>query len=450
MRGLFFSLLFFLKYIFLHSIDVIIVSDAKTPYLRSLTEQAITTAIGNSGSNVEVYVFVVEKQNIDYELATTIKQTGEFCYNKYLNEGAAMGASEFICFANNDLIFHQDWAIDIIEEMNNENVSSASPFCSVSALHDDRYITEKFGNIFGYNIRNEFLGWCFVWSRILWEDLKLDETMSFWASDNVVADDLERRGIKHMLCTSSLVTHLNNGSHTLKSETNFNKHKLTIEEVKKYNKLFGKNLFNLGQGEKQLQNEVSVIVPVYGDIEKWEPFYQRAIGAINSQTLKPKYILISIANDLQSARNRPAMGATTEWILFCDADDTLDENYVEEMMKLSADADIVVPSAHRYFANGEVDKSNYWYEPKNLLTGNYITIGAMIRTELFINLGGFKDLPALEDFEFYIRAEEAGARFVHCPKAIYKINVREGSRNTNQELAPQIINEAKKRRGITA
>lgn len=428
------------------SIDVVIVSDAKNYFLQSLTQIAIDTAIENENI-LSVKVIVVEKQElVEYANCKNLKQTGEFSYNKYLNYGASFGDSEYISFCNNDLVFGHNWASEIIHEMIKENVSSASPYCHLSNIKNGTEIKQRTGNHFGHEVRREICGWCFVWKRDLWNKIKLDERLAFWASDNSFAQQLIHANERHMLSTTSFVSHLSNGSNSLNSMQEQEKNLLMQEQVRKFNRLYDKNLFELGT-DIYTSDDVTVIIPVCGDINYWKPLYERAQNSVLNQTKKSKYCIISFANDLQSARNTTGNQAHTKWILFCDADDELYENYIEEMLK--CEGDIIVPSAHRYFADGTIDKSNKWYEPKDLLTcGNFIVIGAMIRADLFRKLGGFKNLQALEDYDFFLRAEESGAKFTHCPKAIYKINVRENSRNVDQSIFPQIVNEAKKRRGI--
>ena len=80
--------------------EVVIISDAKNPYLRGLTEQAIAT----SG----VRCIVVEKQPIDYENAITIHYDFDFNYNRCLNLGYRRTVDN-VCFANNDVLFGTDW-----------------------------------------------------------------------------------------------------------------------------------------------------------------------------------------------------------------------------------------------------------------------------------------------------------------------------------------------------
>lgn len=227
-------------------IDVVIVSNSKNEYLRSLTQQTIDTAKNNE-SKVSVNITVVEFQDYNFFNAETIRQEGEFCYNKFLNQGAELGKSEYIAFCNNDLIFGNDWATNIISEMEENNVSSACPYCPESNYMNKTGIEKNSGVYFGYEVRKEFVGWIFVWKRKLWERLKLDEQIKFWASDNSCAKVLQLNNEKHILVTSSIVKHVWNGSNTLNTVPPNERYDLMHRQIKRFNKLYKENYFGLGE-----------------------------------------------------------------------------------------------------------------------------------------------------------------------------------------------------------
>lgn len=227
------------------SIDVIIVSNASNDHLKSLTVQTINTAKFNE-KEVFVNVIVVEGTDTEFYNSKTIKQKGEFCYNKFLNEGAALGTSEYIAFCNNDLIFGDNWASKIISEMEKNNVRSACPYCPNSNILNKTLISQDSGVYFGYEIRFQFVGWCIVWERTLWEKIKMDEDVKFWASDNASAKSLELAGEKHILVTNSIVSHVWNGSNTLNGIHPNKRYDLMHKQIKIFNKKYGENYFELG------------------------------------------------------------------------------------------------------------------------------------------------------------------------------------------------------------
>ncbi len=112
---------------------------------------------------------------------------------------------------------------------------------------------------------------------------------------------------------------------------------------------------------------------------------------------------------------------------------------------LKGTGDIRVPTVHKHYSNGRILKGAY--KPKDLITGNYIVVGAMIKAELFNQLEGFHNYESLEDWDLWLRAEETGATFEQIPNAIYKVNKRAGSRNSNVAF-DEVLNKAKERRVV--
>jgi GT2 family glycosyltransferase len=226
-------------------IDVILISDAKNDHFKEVTQDAINSSLKNE-PNIIVNVIVIEAKEIFYENATTIRQDGEFGYNKYLNTGASFGNAPYIFFGNNDLLFGENWASELISAMETSNANSASPFCPISKNVDNSSILQNTGIYEGYKIREHFSGWAFCWRRALWEKIKLDENILFWCCDNATIQQLINGEEKHILVTNSIVKHLDNGSKTLLSLPESKRIELMYPEVKKFNKLYEQNLFGLG------------------------------------------------------------------------------------------------------------------------------------------------------------------------------------------------------------
>lgn len=196
-----------------------------------------------------------------------------------------------------------------------------------------------------------------------------------------------------------------------------------------------------------MKDGVTVIIPVYGDLEKWTPLAVKAYQSATHQTIKAEKVIISTGNNITECRNT-ALQCDTEFIIFLDADDTLNPDYIEKM--LAGIADVRVPSVYRYkdhpYPHNLIpDKDQSWYNPVPLMHRNYIVVSAMIRTSLFKQLGGFHDYESLEDWDLWLRAEEAGATFEQIPDAVLHVNKRNGSRNSNVSYN-QILDNAKARR----
>lgn len=219
------------------SIDVILISDARTKKLRELTSRAISSA----GENVNIIV-VESNKSVRYRYAHVIHPSQPFNYNAYLNLGAQQGHGEYILFANNDVLFDMDWANNIVQAMVQHQVVSASPICPRVAAALD--ITLHGEVLFGYDLITRFCGWAFMWTRKFY-DLAggLDESFKFWCSDNAAVEQLKKHQQQHMLVPSSLVMHINDGHNTLALLDKKTAMAYTTEEVEKFNRLFHTNLW---------------------------------------------------------------------------------------------------------------------------------------------------------------------------------------------------------------
>lgn len=173
-------------------------------------------------------------------------------------------------------------------------------------------------------------------------------------------------------------------------------------------------------------NDVTIIIPIFGDLERWAPLAQRALVSALDQTVPAADVVLSVADTLRDARNRPALAAETEWLCFLDADDELDPRYVEAM--LAGTGDLRQP-ATLGIVDGKEDAFPVVIPTKPLLDGNYIVVGAFVRRKIFESAGGFIELPAYEDWDLWIRCWLEGAVITTCPEAIYRVHVLPDSRN---------------------
>jgi len=132
---------------------------------------------------------------------------------------------------------------------------------------------------------------------------------------------------------------------------------------------------------------------------------------------------------LSRLRNRAADMATSESLVFLDADDELEPGYIDAMRTL--DSDVRVPMV-RCLSEGPNETplpESFEIAPRPFLEGNYIVIGAAIRRQLFYNVGGFDDYETAEDWPLWIKAWIARARIASVAGAIYRQHWRPGSRN---------------------
>lgn len=214
-------------------IDIIIVSYAQSDELKEITMNCISSLIASEDAEkIKFNVVVIESQKslepFQYSNSVTVYPDIPFGYHRYLNIGIEMTSSPFVCICNNDLIFYQNWATEILKPMSYRDVYSASPFCSI---HHPKIGFKKYDGLkLGYRVRYEVSGWCIFFKRdVLQRTGRLDDNYIFWCADNDYANTLGVLGLKHVLVTSSIVDHLE--SKTLKKQSKERETELTDGEV---------------------------------------------------------------------------------------------------------------------------------------------------------------------------------------------------------------------------
>lgn len=141
---------------------------------------------------------------------------------------------------------------------------------------------------------------------------------------------------------------------------------------------------------------------------------------------------------LHEMRNKALEETPEEFVIFLDADDRLDNNYIKEMEQ--GKADIRVPAV-RYIRNkvatvahvpSVVACQDVHTGPCSapcLTGGNYIVVGAVARTEALRWVGGFRDWPMYEDWDLWLRCYQNGATFETLDRAVYIAHHHANSRN---------------------
>ncbi len=261
-------------------IDVIIISASNSETLKGMTQEAISSCL-SSETKHDFNIIVVETFNKSqkYIGAKVVYFTEEkFNYNKCINYGLKFATHTYICFCNNDLVFHENWASELIKAMKENDALSGSPFCPSSFEKSNQDV-----NI-GYEIRNQVAGWCILIHKSVLKKIgKLNESVNFWYSDNIYISQIRKEGIKHLLAYNSVVTHLENK--TLKTLTKREQMNITYAQKPNYNKI---------ENNKYV---FSIIMPSYlGDYlnaAKNRPAkMRRAINSVLAQTYKDWELII--------------------------------------------------------------------------------------------------------------------------------------------------------------
>jgi hypothetical protein len=176
---------------------------------------------------------MLDEQGIDYILVDG-DQITPFNYNHALNKGAKHVNTEYALFANNDLIYHPGWASQLILEMQNHELRSASPYCHKSS---SRHHFPKDVNVASVpDVKwtgKELVGWALCLRMDLWWQIGgFDERVDFWFSDNIYEWQLKQIGETHGMITTSRVDHV--GSASLNTLKGMEYDEATMKQHKKY------------------------------------------------------------------------------------------------------------------------------------------------------------------------------------------------------------------------
>lgn len=228
-------------------IDIIILSYAQSIELKEVTDNCIKSLLcSEDPTKVKFNIIVVESEramgSYQYEYTTTIYPDVEFGYNLYMNKGIDISSSPYVCICNNDLIFYEGWATNIVNACEKFKLDSASPACGI--FHPQEGFKLDGSIHFGYRVRAHIAGWCLFFKRDLLKQMgRLDENYRFWCADNDYGNTLFILKLRHGLVTSSRVDHL--GSITLHAQTDYKQQDLTYGELKYWEK---KWKYRLGTG----------------------------------------------------------------------------------------------------------------------------------------------------------------------------------------------------------
>ena len=177
-----------------------------------------------------------------------------------------------------------------------------------------------------------------------------------------------------------------------------------------------------------IDGTMGIVIATFGSSE-WLEKAEEAAASVESQTLLPDNWIHCHDSSLAKARNLGAKLVGTDWLIFLDADDTLDNRYVEEM-KVADGGTLLQPSTLGVYEDGSTDEYPVVISKKPILESNYLVIGTMCRSETFFKVGGFDDsLPALEDWDLWIRMLRKGEEDVPVPNAVYRVGVSSTGRN---------------------
>jgi len=179
--------------------------------------------------------------------------------------------------------------------------------------------------------------------------------------------------------------------------------------------------------------DVTICVATFGD-PTWQTLARsRAIPSAEAQGVPVVHVH---GRTLHAARNAAVEQAQTEWVIHLDADDELTAGYVSAMVAGTADVRApAVTYAHANLNNltrprvPKVAGHHHDCTAECLPDGNWLVVGALVRRQLVLDVGGWRDFPVYEDWDLWLRCYLAGATFEAIPRAVYKAHARPDSRN---------------------
>lgn len=166
----------------------------------------------------------------------------------------------------------------------------------------------------------------------------------------------------------------------------------------------------------------------------------RALDSIWKQTHLPDAVSIALDHYHQGAavtRNKALWMANTEWVVFLDSDDILFPDYLSRVFteQERTGADVVWPW---FTVNGAADPFPMHFGRQwNLEEPHIFPITTLVRREIAIKVGGFpmeepKGKWCLgEDFPFWVKMSQEGAKFHHFPERLWEWNHKPQGGNTS-------------------
>lgn len=179
--------------------------------------------------------------------------------------------------------------------------------------------------------------------------------------------------------------------------------------------------------------DVTVVVATFGDLAWAELARTRALPSARALGVP---VWHEHGETLHDARNQALDAVDSEFVCFLDADDQLERGYFDAMAE--GTADVRAPEV-RYMIGSTPQPQRVMRVAGHIHSGrctgeclpygNWIVIGAVARTTLIREVGGFRDFPVYEDWDLWVRCWQHGATFEQIEGAVYRAHVRRDSRN---------------------
>lgn len=173
--------------------------------------------------------------------------------------------------------------------------------------------------------------------------------------------------------------------------------------------------------------DVTVLIPHRrGNSEEW---LRQALSGF------PKDVTVLVAEndgEMAEALNVALAQVATPWVCVFNDDDVPLRGFLQEMLAVSFDADVVYPSMVSVSEDLKEIKAEHPAWPfcgNRLEFMNFVPGLFLARTETLRKVGGWRDLDTLEDWDLHVRMYHAGARFKPAHRAVALYRRRVSTRN---------------------
>lgn len=186
---------------------------------------------------------------------------------------------------------------------------------------------------------------------------------------------------------------------------------------------------------------VTVVVATCGT-DEWKRLGDEAVADFRDSQTVP-VIRVHLPNGTVSeARNAGLAKVMTDYVCFLDADDSLAGSYFGFIPQHDVTVTAIsyqnrtAPMIPKVWTH-ESHRKNYHKGncfSECLLDGNWVHVGAIIKTSVIKAIGGFKEWPVYEDWALFLELQQNGASFGRSERSVYKASVRATPGHRNQSL----------------
>jgi len=347
-------------------------------------------------NNITSITIATSDQAKQYSKGITI-ESNDLNISKWWNMGLDLAKSQNADIAlilNDDVILPDNWLDQITEQL-------SKGYSGVSGNRQSSN-SKIAGYAFGLNLK---------------DNIRADENLVWWYGD----DDIQKQ------CEAKNGFYIIPGLN-VKNLYAFSTNHTFREQINKDSDYF----------YRKYMIDVTVVVATHGSNE-WKEMGDIALeSAIKTGA---KTVRVHLDNGtLAEARNKALEKVDSEYVVFLDADDDLDSNYFIDLEPTDVTVTSIsypgrvprIPKVWRHDAKHLGDCT-----AECLIEGNWVHIGAVIRTKLIKDIGGFKEYPVYEDWALFLSLQQKDAVFSIHPKSIYKASVRQspGHRNSSMPIA---------------